>query len=504
MADGNYPFEHRFITPLREQAAAVAAAAQKAAAQAQAGTGGCCGGKAAEFTKSVVTAAAAAPLKTSFTLRAKATDTGGNSMWSNTLTVNLVADATPPRVVKFLPTAGSFTGTLRTVAATFGEPIDQATLNATSFILAGAGADGVFGTADDFLPTGGTLSYREATNAAFLTFAADLPPSLYRLIVKPPLADLAGNGIAVPAQAQFRVFSFLDSDGDGIPDDVEVLLGLDPHNPDTGGTGVRDGDKDFDHDGLSNAAENAFGLDPRNPYSNGSSVLDGDADPDHDGLRNRREALAGTNPYKADTDGDGWNDETEVTGGSNPLDPKSRPIGLIAAQPTTHIVRLGDLTTGLLANGSVIAQPPVFLARTVSDNGGLGSAAIIATPTVFSARPVSDLSGNGFASLIATPTVYLARYDQPEGSANWLTGSIIAQPPVTIARQTSASDGVGAASITATPPVFTARLASASGGPNGGTGAASFIATPQVNILLLDFTGTFIAIPTVTIQIQNP
>ena len=98
--------------------------------------------------------AAAAP-KTTFTLRAKATDTGGNSTWSNTLTVNLVADATPPRVVKFLPPNGAVSGSLRTLSAVFSEPLDQATLTATRFALLGAGADGVFGTLDEFLVEGG-------------------------------------------------------------------------------------------------------------------------------------------------------------------------------------------------------------------------------------------------------------------------------------------------------------------------------------------------------------
>jgi hypothetical protein len=327
VTDGNFPFEYRFTTPLL------------------------------------------APDKTSFTLRAKATDTGGNSTWSDTLIVNLVADATPPRVVKFLPPTGSFTGSLRNIAVTFSEPIDQATLTTASLAITGAGPDGAFNTPDDFTPVSGVVSYREASNTVFISFPQDLVPSLYRLVVGPPVADLAGNQIAAPAFTQFRVFSFQDSDGDGIPDDLEPLLGLDPHNPDSDGNGVRDGDEDYDHDGLTNAQEIALGLDPRDPHSNGDpNVLDGDADPDHDGLSNRREAIAGTDPNKADTDGDGWNDETEVTGGSNPLDARSRPIGLIASTPQIDVTRLGDAMTGVLGNGASITQPSVFVTR-LSEEG---------------------------------------------------------------------------------------------------------------------------------------
>lgn len=338
VTDGNFPFEHRFTTPLL------------------------------------------APGKTSFTLRGKATDTGGNSTWSATLTVNLVADATPPHVLSFLPPTGSYTGSLRNIVATFSEPIDQATLTAASFAITGAGPDGIFNTADDFVPMGGGISYRESSNAAFVSFPQDLPPSLYRLVVSPPVADLAGNTMAVPAQTQFRVFSFQDSDGDGIPDEVELLLGLDPSNPDSDGNGVRDGEEDFDHDGLTNAQEIALGLDPRDPHSNGDpNVLDGDADPDHDGLSNRGEALAGTDPNNPDSDGDGWNDETEVTAGSNPLDAQSRPIGLIASTPEINVMRVGDFTSGVLGNGATIAQPPVFINRVL----GEGFGTFIAQPEVF-------------------------------------------------------------------------------------------------------------------------
>lgn len=446
VTDGNFPFEHRFITPLLT------------------------------------------PGKTTFALRAKATDTGGNSTWSETLTVMLVADATPPRVVRFIPPNGALTGSLRTLAAVFSEPINPATLTAETFNLVGAGPDGVFNTADDIVPAGGALTYRESSNSAFLAFAADLPPGLYRLTVRAPLADLAGNAVAIPAQVQLRVFAFADRDSDGVPDDVEALLGLDPDNPDTDGDGIRDGSEDFDNDGLVNAGEIYIGTDPRNPDSNNNGVPDGEEDTDGDGLNNAREFLAGTDPNKADTDGDGWNDETEVTGGSSPTDARSRPIGLIAAAPAVSVVRLGDFSTGLLGNGSIVARPPVFLARTVSDpgspNGGLGSAAFVATPTVFTARQVSDTTGpngsTGSASLIATPTVFAARYDPPAGSSGWLNGAILATPPITLA-----------------------RVESDPSGPNGGLGGASFIATPGVNILRLDITGLFIAQPLVTVEIQQ-
>jgi len=48
------------------------------------------------------------------------------------------------------------------------------------------------------------------------------------------------------------MLSGTDSDGDGIPDDAEVLLGLNPRNP-------VDAQEDFDRDGLTNLREYQLG-----------------------------------------------------------------------------------------------------------------------------------------------------------------------------------------------------------------------------------------------------
>jgi Concanavalin A-like lectin/glucanases superfamily/Bacterial TSP3 repeat len=66
----------------------------------------------------------------------------------------------------------------------------------------------------------------------------------------------------------YAIVSSRDSDGDGLTDLQEAYLGTDPHNPDTDGNGVSDGDEDFDHDGLSNVRElNVYHTDPLDPNS---------------------------------------------------------------------------------------------------------------------------------------------------------------------------------------------------------------------------------------------
>jgi hypothetical protein len=74
-----------------------------------------------------------------------------------------------------------------------------------------------------------------------------------------------------------------DTDGDGIPDDVELANGLNPNDP-----------------------------------------TDASQDADGDGLTNKQELIdLGTNLRAADTDGDGVRDGLEVQTGSDPLDPRN-------------------------------------------------------------------------------------------------------------------------------------------------------------------------------------
>ena len=100
-----------------------------------------------------------------------------------------------------------------------------------------------------------------------------------------------------------------DSDGDGLDDDVESIIGTDPDNPDTDGDGTGDGQEDADDDGLTNLEEvtgsenDGYDNEPTNPN---------DADTDDDGLTDGQEVdLTGTDPNNPDTDGDGTSDADE-------------------------------------------------------------------------------------------------------------------------------------------------------------------------------------------------
>ena len=67
-------------------------------------------------------------------------------------------------------------------------------------------------------------------------------------------------GTTVGADQTFTTAAFVDSDGDGLPDDYESAHGLDPHN-------AADALLDPDGDGQTNLAEYLAGTDPANPAS---------------------------------------------------------------------------------------------------------------------------------------------------------------------------------------------------------------------------------------------
>ena len=111
---------------------------------------------------------------------------------------------------------------------------------------------------------------------------------------------------------------YVDSDGDGLTDDEELVHGTSPYKSDT------------DNDGLSDYYEIfTTQTDPTK------------ADSDNDGLNDGEEVSLGTDPLKADTDNDLWNDS---------IDPSPRQVLI----PNILIL----VATGLIAELIVITKWP--------------------------------------------------------------------------------------------------------------------------------------------------
>ena len=100
-----------------------------------------------------------------------------------------------------------------------------------------------------------------------------------------------------PASGLF-VCSEDDTDDDGVSDNTETGLGMDPNSEDSDSDGLGDFDEVY-----------TYYTDGANPDSDGDGVNDGD------------EVALGVDPNNPDSDGDGINDGDEVDAG---LDPNNR------------------------------------------------------------------------------------------------------------------------------------------------------------------------------------
>ncbi|WP_396587546.1 hypothetical protein [Bermanella sp. R86510] len=117
----------------------------------------------------------------------------------------------------------------------------------------------------------------------------------------------------------------IDSDGDGVSDRYEQLLGTDPNNassipPDADGNGVPDEyDMDIDGDGVNNWK---------------------DAFPRDASRHSKYDANPTASDDQKDSDGDGFSNAVEKASGTNPFDPKSFPDG---EGPVLELVELPEV-----------------------------------------------------------------------------------------------------------------------------------------------------------------
>ncbi|MCK5774140.1 MAG: fibronectin type III domain-containing protein [Thermoplasmata archaeon] len=163
----------------------------------------------------------------------------------------------------------------------------------------------------------------------------------YSLVVE-GLTDNRGN-TAPRIEITFTTLDNLkvDTDGDTIPDIIEIMLTfLDPSDP-------SDGAEDRDNDGLSNALE----------YSIGSDMAVKDSD--EDGMPDGWEYQYGLDPTDVadalmDSDGDGVLNLDEWEGGSDPLDPNSKPgVGGEEASGLWLLILIVCLVMVVLIGGAV-------------------------------------------------------------------------------------------------------------------------------------------------------
>ena len=215
-----------------------------------------------------------------------------------------------------------------------------------------------------------------------------------------------------------------DRDGDGVADDLEVLAGTDPDDPDSDNDGTSDGAEDRDGDRLPDAVELVLGTDPAVRDSDGDGIQDGNEDADGDGFLNAFEVASGCHPLERQT--------TDVAG--RVLDPSAAPAADILVRPVGRadvIARTGadgrlllsgvlrcPLTVQVIADGLVggsearglSAVVPVVV-NGITDVGDVALQILDTTPQLYPGakfpvgqRPIAgaagDLDGDGNLDLV--------------------------------------------------------------------------------------------------------
>ena len=131
--------------------------------------------------------------------------------------------------------------------------------------------------------------------------------------------------------------SVLDTDEDGLPDEIESIWGSNPLDPDSDDDGLLDGVEDANFNGELDLGD----TDPTDPDTDDDGICDGSRfDNDEDGINPAdgcigSEENAGTNPQDSDSDDDNLIDGAEDQNGdglldageTNPLDPDTDDDG---------------------------------------------------------------------------------------------------------------------------------------------------------------------------------
>lgn len=293
-ADGSFPFGYRFIAPNRAG-------------------------------------------RTAFTFQVRATDTGGNTTWSELVTINVLPDRTPPRITALQPPTNNVVVSLATVFAYFNEPINPASLT-NSVTATSAGPDNILETDDDVLLDNISLGWRDSIRAAVLTFPTSLGDGLYRISFNSNVVDLAGNSVAAPSDFPLWVLSDGpegDADADGLTNREEAALGINPLNPDSDGDSWTDG------------AEVDEGTDPLDPLSRPAATFV--ALPMVEIAFPQKNASFGFNSVVA-------RPQLEI---NVPARGEPSSIGTVIAKPTIEILNpQAGMAAGL---GGIVAKPPVDL-----------------------------------------------------------------------------------------------------------------------------------------------
>lgn len=146
------------------------------------------------------------------------------------------------------------------------------------------------------------------------TLTPTVDPALAAFVTQTAVAQSTQNAFGTSAAMTATVQG--DSDGDGLSDAEEALLGTDPSNPDSDADGLRDGEE-----------AKVYGTNPKERDTDLDLLGDGDE------IKVHR-----TDPKNPDTDGGTIRDGAEVDRGTNPLDPADdvpvTPTDTATAGPT--------------------------------------------------------------------------------------------------------------------------------------------------------------------------